>query len=81
MRNYDARKAGATPKWADHAAILAVCIDAERLTQPTGVLHHVDHIVPLKSPFVCGLHVAENLQVLTASDNSRKGNRYWPDMW
>lgn len=40
----------------------------------------VDHIVPLKSPIVCGLHNEYNLAVITRSANSSKRNRHWPDM-
>jgi len=40
----------------------------------------VDHIVPLKSSTVCGLHTQANLQILPSVDNSRKGNHWWPDM-
>ena len=36
---------------------------------------NVDHIYPLKSDWVCGLHTLENLQYLTALENSAKGNR------
>lgn len=41
---------------------------------------HVDHIVPLQSDSVCGFHTEQNLQLLVASDNSMKGNHWWPDM-
>jgi hypothetical protein len=41
---------------------------------------HVDHIVPLVSKFVCGLHCEANLQLLPGPENQRKGNRVWPDM-
>lgn len=75
-----AAKLNATPKWADRKAVLAAYLEARRLTKETGVQHHVDHIVPLKSPIVCGLHVEHNLQVIPGVENSRKGNRHWPDM-
>ena len=65
----------ATPKWANLDAIRAWYTFA---AVTPGV--HVDHIVPLNSPIVCGLHCEFNLQLLPASENMSKGNRYWPDM-
>lgn len=63
------------PAWADMHEIAGIYRKASEMD---GM--HVDHIVPLISPVVCGLHVSNNLQIITAKENMSKGNRYWPDM-
>ena len=73
MRRATVRKA--TPMWADAGAIQAVYERAAELTEATGVPHEVDHFYPLRSRLVCGLHVHENLQVLTEFENRSKGNK------
>ena len=73
-------KRKAMPKWVDIEQIKCFYEVADRVTKQTGVKHDVDHIVPLVSNVVCGLHVQENLQLLVKADNIRKGNRIWPDM-
>lgn len=77
----DAAKKKATPSWANSDDISRVYSVCERVTKRTGVPHHVDHIVPLVSDVVCGLHVFNNLAVVTAKENQSKSNRKWPGMF
>ena len=79
-QKHEAAKSNAIPSWADFKKISAIYSDASEREKSTGESHHVDHIVPLQSDIVCGLHCEDNLQILTASENTAKGNRTWPDM-
>jgi 5-methylcytosine-specific restriction endonuclease McrA len=68
----------ATPRWLSteqKTAIQSVYDRARSMTLSSGILHHVDHIIPLKGRAVCGLHVSWNLQVLTRDENVRKSNK------
>lgn len=75
---YRASKIKATPPWADHHKIQLVYTEAQNKSAETGVLHAVDHIVPLNGKLVCGLHVDYNLQVITHIDNCSKSNKHQP---
>jgi hypothetical protein len=70
----------ATPPWAEKW-ILAEAKKLARLrTKVTGTQWEVDHIVPIKSPKVCGLHAFTNIRVVPKAVNAAKRNLYWPDM-
>lgn len=73
------RKLRACPSWLTSeqlTEIEAFYREAKKLFKETNIPHHVDHIIPLQGKCVSGLHVPWNLQILTASENSRKNNRY-----
>jgi hypothetical protein len=74
-----ASKLQATPAWVDFKAIKGM-YQLAAIFRRTGIDMHVDHIVPLRSKLVSGLHSEANLQLMPAIDNMSKGNRYWPDM-
>ncbi|MFN9115642.1 MAG: HNH endonuclease signature motif containing protein, partial [Bacteroidota bacterium] len=69
----NAAKLRATPIWADQGQIKAIYKSAKDLSVATGIPHEVDHIEPLRGRNVCGLHVVENLRVVTRSENRKKG--------
>lgn len=78
-------KLNAIPSWSvdnelNDLVIKEVYVLAKLRSELTGIKHHVDHIVPLRSKLVCGLHIWNNLQVIPAVENLKKGNRVWPDM-
>ncbi len=78
--NRRAAEIRAIPKWANAFFISEAFDLAKRREKATRFKWHVDHIVPLQSELVCGLHVEHNLQVIPASMNMSKSNRVWPDM-
>lgn len=75
-----ANKLQSIPGWLDAGAVEHIYAKAAEWSSILGVKLHVDHIVPLKSKLVCGLHTHANLQLLAATDNISKGNRHWPEM-
>ena len=64
------------PPWADPVKIQAIYTLAQSITQSTGVLHVVDHVIPLCGKLVSGLHTEENLRVITDIANKIKGRTY-----
>lgn len=76
----DAIKLKATPAWANFLLISDLYEQARKITSETGVDHEVDHVVPLRSRYVCGLHCESNLRIITKAANRAKRNLYWPDM-
>jgi hypothetical protein len=78
-RKRQAKKLNATPKWltkddfTDIEIVYKVCawLNSWKIEK-----FHVDHIIPLQGENVSGLHVPWNLQILTAEENIRKGNKY-----
>lgn len=75
-RRREAIKKLATPSWSDQRAIQAVYRKRDDMNFEAGMgVWSVDHIYPLLSEHVCGLHVAENLQIITAKKNMQKQNK------
>ncbi len=71
-----AAKRNRTPGWANLSKIAEFYALASELTKTTGIKHVVDHVIPLQGLYVSGLHVENNLQVITALANASKGNKY-----
>ncbi len=69
VAKYRAAKSQRVPAWADLQAIT----DFYKACPP-GMT--VDHVIPLRGKTVSGLHVVDNLQYLSLSENSSKGARF-----
>lgn len=70
----------AIPTWADLTAIEEMYTARNAAIELFNADIEVDHVIPLQSKRVCGLHCAENLQLLLRKNNRAKSNQYWPDM-
>jgi hypothetical protein len=72
VRARQCQKLKATPPWSNLEEIRSIYV----LAAKQGM--HVDHVIPLRHPLVCGLHVPANLQLMTPHDNYSKSNRWNP---
>ena len=72
-----AKRRNAVPKWFNSIKedVQKIYIEARTKTLETGIPHEVDHIIPLVSEYVCGLHVPNNLRVITQFENRSKQNK------
>jgi hypothetical protein len=69
----------ATPNWLselDNLFIKEIYSLAVLRSKATGIEYQVDHIIPLHGKNVCGLHVPNNLQLLSAKENLKKRHFY-----
>lgn len=78
-RHRQATKTRSVPPFANRAAIRAVYRKARELSKTLGVKLVVDHVIPLRSPLVCGLHCESNLQLLADDLNVAKSNSFHSD--
>ena len=77
-KTYRTRKAlkDATPDWADYAGIRRMYEECVRLSDQMGLEFEVDHVIPIHNRKVCGLHLPENLKVVSHSLNTIKANKF-----
>lgn len=82
MNKYRVQLRLATPEWSGKREINRIYQRCYYLNKnyPDAGPFHVDHIIPLRGEEVCGLHVANNLQIITASENLSKSNSFDADI-
>lgn len=74
-----AAKLSRTPVWLteeDTWLIKEFYLLAEEREKYIGIKWHVDHIIPLQGKLVSGLHIPQNLQVISAKENISKSNKF-----
>lgn len=77
-RKRRAAKLMAVPAWyseLDSFVMHEASLLSKEREERTGVRWEIDHCLPLQSSYVCGLHCAQNIQVIPSSLNKRKGNK------
>jgi hypothetical protein len=66
----------ATPKWANKFFIKEIYDLAKLRSKIFNKQFEVDHVIPINSKKVCGLHVENNLQILEKAQNRIKSNKF-----
>lgn len=66
------------PDWVDRKELQVLWERCRELERETGIRYVLDHIVPIDHPYVSGLSVPWNLQILTFQQNAHKGNKWNP---
>lgn len=67
----------ATPPWVDGVAIRDIYNKCEALNRKyAGTGFTVHHEIPITHPTVCGLHIPENMKIVSASIKKRLGRKF-----
>ena len=65
------------PSWYNSKLVNKIYNECHKLNKIAGFIkYHVDHIVPLQGKNVSGLHVQDNLEIILASANLSKSNKF-----
>ena len=67
------------PKWCWEDPGFKLIYDEAARRREAGEDVHVDHVVPVCSDIVSGLHVPWNLEIIGNKANLSKSNKWWPD--
>jgi hypothetical protein len=73
------QKEKATPPWVSRNELDAIdkmYEQAERNSFNNSTKYVVDHIIPLRSKIVCGLHCLANLQIISETENASKADKW-----
>jgi len=73
---YLRKQKSAIPQWHETDLVKQLYLKRDQLSKLWNISLHVDHVVPLQGKNVCGLHCWDNLQLLEASLNISKHNKF-----
>ena len=77
--SYIRRIVMSAPPWVRREDLRALNDKRKALEKENGRAYHLDHIVPLSHPRVCGLTAPWNLWIIPAKPNMSKGNAWCPE--